>query len=40
MTYEEEDWVDQDATAHRGPDEQQPPRPIKQALSVSPEGPS
>ena len=21
MTYEEEDWVDQDATAHRGPDE-------------------
>ena len=21
MTYEEEDWVDQDATAHRGPNE-------------------
>ena len=21
MTYEEEDWVDQDATVHRGPDE-------------------
>jgi len=32
MTYEEEDWVDKDATAHRGPDEQQQTRPIKEAF--------
>jgi hypothetical protein len=39
MSYEEEDWIDEDATAHRGPDEYKSPlretiRPSRRKLVI------